>query len=248
MSAKVPGWAFFVLSTVLFASLVVGLWSDATKGGVFEAPYLVNLLSSLAGFSASGLFLGLVVNRYQRSRYRGVELDRRVASMKELRDLLERLRVLLPENHRGRSPALSGTEMTSDPQRIAAGLLAGTHAALVDFQTVPSEELALVQPVLPSMWSIVEYVGIGERLERRLSFIADGTLLYSTDRLDVKLRTLAADVERWQEGRSLSVYSILLIDLASVLSASVGVIDWLVTAPNKKMRSNVLEGVRNSAK
>lgn len=248
MSAKVPGWAFAVLSAVFLGSLVAGIWSDATKSLLYEAPFLVNLLSSLAGFSASGLFLGLVVNRYQRNRYRGVELDRRVASMKELEELLESLCFLLPEEHRGRTPAPTGARFTSNPQRIAGSLLAGVQAALVDFRTLPPEELAECQPILPSTWSLDEYVGMGDRFERKLSFIADGTLLYATDRLDVKLRTLASDVRRWQEEGCLSRYSTLLVDLAAALSASIEVINWLVEAPSAKMRSNVREGLRNSAR
>lgn len=257
MSVRVPWWALAVLASVLVVATALGFASDGGLLGFDIQPFSLNVLSSAAAFSASGLFASLLLNRYVRRKYWGVELNRRVRAAAQLEQLIRDTRTALLVGQRtARGAPIAQPESAAPPLQGKRSLLEllldeteddirSAEIALASAQS--REEMAGMTPPeaaleTPPAWTL----GIGATIEHQLDFVSDARLLHATDRLDHKLGEMRAAYDSWRRLKSPIAYLQVLGPAHGMVEAASEVAEWLLGAPDAAMRANVLEGLRDS--
>lgn len=190
-------------------------------------PYTLNVLSSLTGFAASGLFASLVLETVRRARYRDVELNRRTQALNEIDAFLRSL-----------AEAFASTGYGAD---AAAALAAQSHdvataPAVEDEQIASALSARVAQTGLSSSAAFPD----GSELAARFAFIGDNRIELLGDRLDRKSRDLRLSLA---EVTSARVGARCAVDAyeraAEVAATAVEVRTWLYDAPSKWMRRAV---------
>lgn len=244
MTARVPLWAMVLMSVLLLSSLAIGLGSDA---GVLHIPgFLLNLISSITAFSASGLFASSLVNRYVRNRYWGLELNRRVAASARIELIAAQVAEVLQLDIES-DAFRDNQKYESLPERAVGRLRSAIEIRMDEIANAATPEDVELSCPVPIVTESAPWLGNpGDTIAKQLSFVSDAPLLHATDRLDVKLQDLRTSIETWRASATAADYSSLLRTGRSVTSAITEVIEWLVAAPNRTMRSLVREGLRDS--
>lgn len=228
MNLRIPAWALWALGVVFVVAETAGL-SLESRPWAGTHPYLINVLSALTGFAASGLFAALVLDRARRVRYRDVELDRRTLALTDIDALLRALVAVFAPSGYGDDPVAALSKHArdvawstgADGEKVADALvkaMEGSHRGLLSSDGYPD----------------------GQRLVARFGFLADSRIEYLAERLDRKTRALRLLLSELitapRSGRSAAeAYE----SAAAVAAAAVDVRAWLYDAPDKSMRRAV---------
>ena len=221
MTTPVPQWVIGALCAVFAATFSIGI---ALEGGQWSDshPFSVNLLSSLAGFTASGIFAAIVVNRLARGRYWEAELDARTTTALETEFLLRDLVSLFEESTATRGPI----EALQNIQERACREDTPGSAVRVDADVV---------------LEIEELLAALAETSDRFSFLADPDLLYRSNRLARKGRRLKAV---WRERPATGTEQADCAIVACAIEVAVAADElrsWAHSAPNRRMRQAVLD-------
>lgn len=229
MNRVVPRWALAALLGISVCSIVAGFVSEQTAWAL-EHPFTINLLSSLGGFGASLVFASIVLNRITRRQYWSAELDRRTRAaitldharrdLTRFFDLSQRLPLIDQLRDRTGPP----TTPDADP---------GGEASWATRPEAYSDLKA--------------HVANAVILEQRLSFVADGELIYRCDRLARKWAAFSEVCNQQLTAVGVQQPSEVLISTGIELASALDSLSkWILHAPDRPMKAAVQQHIFRS--
>jgi hypothetical protein len=221
----VPRWVLGALLGVAVCALVGGFAAERTTWAA-SRPFTLNLLSSLASFSTSLVFVSLFLNRMVRRQYWSAELDRRTRAA---------MTIELARRDLGRFFDLVQRRPVIDQLH--------ERRFMIDGPAGEPDEPEVLWITRPSSYSDLEKRVVElANLEQRLAFVADGELIYRCDRLSRKWSAFEIEADENANSTEPAEPSEELIGCGIELAEALDSLrKWILQAPDRRMRTAVEE-------